>query len=414
MFEQMVRTGFSSELEKQGARVGLKMIRRLVAEGTPEAMAKAERLAKATGVLKDLPGGHQVKLLGRPGAEGAAQLVAGARHSGAGGRGLAVKKIYDPNSPIASPEVIQRKLQLSQDFSHPRLAKTYGFGTEKNIPVSFHEFAAGASPGHAEMRALKPEIQEMLRGAKKKGWVLGDVRGPNIVGGKVIDPLPFKPGEFAGQIKNRIDITPKGGRILGMGQRMRSPDLAESRDFARMLADESVAASQAAGRRVRKVRGAREHAGEQIYRAGPGPKGRGREYANQPKNPKPPPTVASEAIEPPFRGPVGDFVAKHEWVVPAGLATAGAGVLGYKALKKRREQQQQGKKKAASMDWAWKNGLRDELQKIATLSGLVLSQLARREVMPPTLDVIARAEEGAARKLQAFKASESPTDLLFS
>lgn len=469
MFGDMV-TGFSGEIEKLGARVGLRMIKRLVAKGTPEAMAEAERLAKLPGVLKDLPGGHSLKLLGKPGAEGAAQLVAGARSPAAGGRGLAVKKIYDINSPIASPEVIRRKVQLSRDIKHPRIAETFGAGKERGRPVSFHEYAMGRSPTGPELTAMKPEIQDALLAARKKGWVLGDVRGPNIVGGKIIDPMPFRQGEFMYQIRNRMYPTMEGGSIMGMGTQMGTAGERFTKDFVRHLSDPAVAARQQAQRHVRKVRGARAGAGEAAQQKVVPPP-RPRRPPQKPKRPKPKPEPpASEAINPPYpmRDMPGGAGARpgaapgagagagagpqwswsnpwsgaepnysqiwqnlqpsasrsREWVGPAVLG-GGLGLLAgglHYARKKRKAKlkaQAQAKaapmKKAASVErWAWEHGLRDEFQKISSFAGLVLSQLARREVAPPVMGAVSRAEEAAARKLEALKASKSPTDFALS
>jgi len=63
-------------------------------------------------------------------------------------------------------------------------------------------------------------------------------------------------------------------------------------------------------------------------------------------------------------------------------------------------------RKAASarrLDRAWDDGLRDELQKIADFAGLVLSQLARRQVTPPVTDYVAQLEDRAKERWQQIQ-----------
>jgi hypothetical protein len=90
------------------------------------------------------------------------------------------------------------------------------------------------------------------------------------------------------------------------------------------------------------------------------------------------------------------------------LAALGGGIA-YTARKRAKQKQQPRVKTASSGgEWARNNGLRDELQKISSFAGLVMSQLARREVMPAAKSVLDRAEEKAARKVQALRSADSP------
>ena len=95
--------------------------------------------------------------------------------------------------------------------------------------------------------------------------------------------------------------------------------------------------------------------------------------------------------------------AAKEMALPV-AAAAGLGVGAYGVHRARRKAPKApAMRKAASvrrMDRATEQGLMDEMQKIADLAGLVLSQLARREITPPVLDAVARAEQQAKEKWQ--------------
>lgn len=474
--ERVKHAAFLNELEKLGARAGLKLIRSLLSKGTPEALAQAERLGADPRVLKQVAGGHQVKALGR-GAEGAAELVAGAgQTAGAGKRGLQVRKIYDPNSPLASPEMIKRKIQLSKELKHPALAEVYGGGEvgRGGLKQTFHEYVPGANPTRSEMAALKPELKDLLGQAKQKGWLLGDVRGANVVGGKAIDVMPFRQGEFAGQVRNVMDVTPQGRGILGMGTGAGTPGGAEAlyrqaagspaRDATRGMrkirgarADETMVriparqpprplspeaqAAQAKGQAKGRVR--REQAAEAKARAispeavspvrpqtglvehvygmqgsAIPPASSARAGGTGVGGWAPPPPGARRAS--PSYTPSMSASAPAQKVTPmrrglelAGAGAAGAGALGlggYSAYKMSRRPQQQPQpvpmRKAASarrLDRAWDDGLRDELQKIADFAGLVLSQLARRQVTPPVTDYVAQLEDRAKERWQQIQ-----------
>ena len=479
-----MRDAFFGEIKKEAARAGLKIIRSLVSRAAKETdevvkanlLAKAERLGADPRVLKQVAGGHQVKSFGR-GSEGAAELVAGAQQSaGAGKRGLQVRKVYDPNSPIASEEMIRRKMQLGKEFKHPALAEVYGGGTAKGgLKQTFHEYVPGASPTHTQFEAMRPELEQMVAAARQKGYLLGDVRGANVVGGKAVDVMPFRPGEFLGQVRNVMHPTPEGARVLGMGHGMGSGTAPE-------LFRRAAGATQQAGRGMRKVRGAREAAGETAVRAAPvrpqkpvqplSPKAQRRAARRQQRREDASlaakQKISPEAVSPPqtrgeaarvlsggggggaptsarpgavggtatgaggwapppnFFGGMPSFSSMGRGVsMPGGLsmatrpqtfgeaakemalpvaAAAGLGVGAYGVHRARRKAPKApAMRKAASvrrMDRATEQGLMDEMQKIADLAGLVLSQLARREITPPVLDAVARAEQQAKEKWQ--------------
>lgn len=469
-----MRDAFFGEIKKEAARAGLKLIRSLVTRAAKESdevvkanlLAKAERLGADPRVLKQVAGGHQVKSFGR-GSEGAAELVAGAQQSaGAGKRGLQVRKVYDPNSPIASEEMIRRKMQLSKEFKHPALAEVYGGGTAKGgLKQTFHEYVPGASPTRGEFAAMRPELEQMVAAARQKGYLLGDVRGANVVGGKAVDVMPFRPGEFQGQVKNVMYPTSEGAKVLGMGHGMGSGTAPE-------LFRQAAGTQQQAVRGLRKVRGARAEAGETAVRAAPekvrrpvqplSPKAQRRAARRQQRREEASlaakKRISSEAVSPPqavgtaaggapaatgagatgaggwapppnFFGGMPSFSSFGRSVQMPGMTSmmprpqsfgaaaremalpvAAAGALGAGAYGVHRARQKTPKapamRKAASvrrLDRATENGLIDEMQKLADFAGLVLSQLARREITPPVMDAVARAEARAKQKWDALQ-----------
>lgn len=192
--------GLWNELEKIALRAGVRLIQQLMAKGTPEAIAQANRLAKTPGVVKSTAMGSQIKHLGR-GGEGIADLVAHPQH------GVSVRKLYDPTSGIASPTMISRKLQMAKQVESPLMAQTHGFArSSRGGRASFHEYVPGGMPTEQTERA----IQSQLRSAgAKKGYQLEDIRDVNIRGGKAIDVLPFHGGEVAATRGGDIALSPK-------------------------------------------------------------------------------------------------------------------------------------------------------------------------------------------------------------
>ncbi|MBA2708695.1 MAG: serine/threonine protein kinase [Gemmatimonadaceae bacterium] len=221
------------------AAAGIRAIRRLVAQGTPEAMAGANRLAKTPGVLpaNNALGSH-VRDLGR-GSEGLATLVAHPQH------GVAVRKMYDPNASAYSPEIIRRKEGLG---SLPGVAKFLGSTkTMHNTPVHFSEYVPGVNASHglrppgSPTQGLTPAQQQSYisnslaarRAAKEHGLVLRDMRPGNAVATpdgsvKFIDHAPFRPHEIERadprlwgiavpgwlQARHALSPTPAGERLF--------------------------------------------------------------------------------------------------------------------------------------------------------------------------------------------------------
>jgi len=197
---------FKDELEKISARAGFRLIKNLFSKGTSGALEQASRLAKTPGVLKPSAMGSHIKHLGG-GSEGIADLVAHPEH------GVAVRKLYDPTSAIASPMMVGRKLQMSKVVDSPRLAKTYGFArTGRGGRATFHEYVPGGEPGRRAEATIKEELQ---RAGASKGYQLEDIRKANIRGEKAIDVLPMHKGEaegMGGMAGNVLNLTESGLR----------------------------------------------------------------------------------------------------------------------------------------------------------------------------------------------------------
>jgi hypothetical protein len=189
--------GSQAALEKFAARRGMKEILQAVSGGN---LGRANTLATTPGVLKPSPFGAQIKDLGA-GGEGLATLVAHPDH------GIAVRKMFDPNAGMFSPELAARKANIGP---LPGVAKTLGAGySPAGAPMHFNEFVQGKQVT-PEMLKNDPSVgsqymKSMIgaqRGAKQKGMRLLDTRAANAVqqpdgSVKFIDHLPFKPNEVA-------------------------------------------------------------------------------------------------------------------------------------------------------------------------------------------------------------------------
>lgn len=192
-------TGVQAALEKFAATRAMKEIRRAVGTGTPEAMARANTIAKAPGVLSATNNlGTPLKHFGGAG-EGMASLVAHPQH------GIAVRKMYSPNAAAYSPELIQRKADLG---SLPGSAAYLGATkTMHNTPVHFNEYVQGVTPERGNMTpaqqvATQRAMTQHTRAMKQKGFAARDVRADNMIiqpdgTAKIIDNLPLKPHETA-------------------------------------------------------------------------------------------------------------------------------------------------------------------------------------------------------------------------
>lgn len=241
-------------LEKLSARAGVKIIRKLVREGTPEALARANRIARSR-AIKRTAQGSQISELGK-GSEGLATLVADRQH------GLSVRKLYDPTG-LSSRKMIGRKVQMGKEIHDPLIAETYGFRrTPQGGRQTFHEYVPPAPGERARVSAtqlrsiisqdisghmtpfhrvailnMEPRhrveyahhiatksLQDRIRAvAEKTPWRLGDVRGANVVGGKAIDFLPFRPHEAPsvvgqGLFGNVIPVSKAMSRVLAGGR----------------------------------------------------------------------------------------------------------------------------------------------------------------------------------------------------
>jgi hypothetical protein len=219
---------FADELEKISARRGLKIIRRLVAQGNIE---EASRLAKTPGVLRDageevgerfMAGGKpkwmereflgsQIKHLGQ-GQEQLSTLVADPVH------GIAVRKIR--HGGAVSPPSMNRAVGSFMSEAAPATAKRledarHGFSGRH---VSFNEYVPGR-PGQAGDLAVARARNAVLKKAKETGTIVDDLRPENAVvfdkgrQAKFVDLLADKrqnPRNLLGQAKS----TPETKTIL--------------------------------------------------------------------------------------------------------------------------------------------------------------------------------------------------------
>jgi len=255
--------GFGDELEKMGARKGLKIIRSLVEKGQ---VNKASRIAKSPGVLKpakadpEMVGGklihrartspgHQIKHIG-DGTEQVSTLVADSRH------GVAVRKAHRKDSAITHPE----QMDLKRDFA--RDAQTEGLkSSPKHLEswtgdaghkMHMQEYVRGSKPhGKASTEAAREAMSEHNAFAKKKGYELQDMESTgNVVvrkkkgggvQGVVLDPIVSRKGTKGRGTKRDKD---PGGR-KSPGEVMRevfNPEVEELDKYERVLEARRVAA----------------------------------------------------------------------------------------------------------------------------------------------------------------------------
>ena len=191
--------GFGDELMKVAARKGLKIIRALVAEGSPKSMAKANRLAKTRRVLpdvkrtrvRDLDGnligvkrspGHQIKHLGS-GQEQASTIVADPKH------GIVVRKLVHKKSQATPAQIAARKKVMQEAGGRGSTKHKGSYVTgDAGRSMEFHELGKGETShrvlsrmrdGSAEKaqaaRAIE-EAQKKVRAAgKRSGQSIGDM-----------------------------------------------------------------------------------------------------------------------------------------------------------------------------------------------------------------------------------------------
>lgn len=211
MSTRAYRAGVEAAIEKFAARRGVKEIRNAVMGGN---LGRANQLAKTPGVLRQGNAfGSDIRHLGT-GGEGIADLVAHPQH------GVSVRKTYNPQGGVYSPEMIRRKEQIG---SLPGVADFHGKATTRqNTAVHFNEYVPGkeatpanlaATPGGPQ--AYQKAMLQAQRAGKQKGYSLADLRGANAMiqpSGQVkfVDHMPFKPGEKAPNSVSRLDR--KAGR----------------------------------------------------------------------------------------------------------------------------------------------------------------------------------------------------------
>jgi len=203
--------GQQAALQKYAARAGLRQIGRLLGAGET---AAAQRLAKTPGVLKPSAAGSQIRHLGS-GMEGTSTLVAHPTH------GIAVRKVYDPKG-ISGPAMVANKAQAGQALrGHPDVAQFHGEVPTKIGPAHFYEHVPGA-PGIAQgtpAPASSAEAAARVRAAGPGiGMRLHDVHEGNVVGGKVVDYLPVRPGAPTGLRTDVLDQGEAASAALAQGR----------------------------------------------------------------------------------------------------------------------------------------------------------------------------------------------------
>lgn len=194
--------GFADELLKL-ANAATRAIGRFYSAGN---VGAANRIAKTPGVLKPAIAGtpaglgSQIKHLGT-GMEGASTLVAHPEH------GVAVRKVYDPKG-ISGPALVQRKAEAGQALrGNPDFAQYLGEAPSRIGPAHFYEHVPGGPNLAAGTPASDPAaIATRARGAESSiGMKLHDMHEGNVIGNKVVDYIPYKPGSPTGLNLNVMD-----------------------------------------------------------------------------------------------------------------------------------------------------------------------------------------------------------------
>lgn len=198
LFDSAYVAGANEALAKYAATRAHKEIGKSMQSGD---MARAHRLSTMPGLLSNSPQaqqyGHQLKYLGR-GGEGMSHAVAHPQH------GAVARKMYDPAAGSYSPEMIQRKEQLSP---LPNTAAYIGKSqTSQGTPIHYTEFVPGQKIDKGMMS--HPPFAQQFAQAKAQttqaghaqGRELRDLRPGNAMrtpDGKVkfIDHMPFNRDE---------------------------------------------------------------------------------------------------------------------------------------------------------------------------------------------------------------------------
>lgn len=178
----------SFAMEKDAARAGMRQIQRHLNTGN---VGAANRLATTPGVLKPSAAGSQIKHIGS-GMEGTSTLVAHPQH------GVAVRKVYDPQG-ISGPQMIANKAEAGRALQgNPNVAQYKGETQTRVGPAHFYEHVQGQPGAMAKGTPSSAEIAKNLRSQTPGGMRLHDVHEGNVVGNKVVDYLPVKPGAPTG------------------------------------------------------------------------------------------------------------------------------------------------------------------------------------------------------------------------
>jgi 2'-5' RNA ligase len=195
----------AAELGKAAARAGMRAIQQHVGAGN---FAAANHLATTPGVLKPSAAGSQIRHLGS-GMEGTSTLVAHPVH------GLAVRKVYDSQG-ISGPAMVARKAEAGRALrDNPNVAQFKGELPTQAGPAHFYEHVPGHAGSMAHGTPSSAEIAQGVRAQGAGGMRLHDVHEGNVVGNKVVDYLPIKPGAPTGlrtDVMERAEAAQAAGR----------------------------------------------------------------------------------------------------------------------------------------------------------------------------------------------------------
>ena len=120
-------------LEKIAAPKHIKVLRKLMAEGKYDEVAKKVEHLESSGILKFTPEGTNIQRL-KPGAEAVPDIVVGVK----GKKGLHVRKVYDPKGPLFSKRHFGER-RTTMKRLHGKV-----FRNEDFVPASFHRGKGGA------------------------------------------------------------------------------------------------------------------------------------------------------------------------------------------------------------------------------------------------------------------------------
>lgn len=205
---------------KTSAQKARSVARNLAGSGGAENMARAQQIMSAPGVVPSTSGGVPFKTLGK-GGEGLAEL---AQHPQ---NGMEVKKTFNPQGGVYSPEVADRKAQIGPELnSNPDFAKFYGADrTTQGTPVHHNEFVQGQRPSASESRGA--DFEAMKGRAETAGRATGhellDIRGANTMKTpdgqmKIIDHMPMRPNEALPQAQRNALVSAGHESVLPITQ----------------------------------------------------------------------------------------------------------------------------------------------------------------------------------------------------